>query len=115
VLERWTGPGTSNDEPRVNLSDPNQNARISDRFVEDGSYLRLKTLQFGYNLPAQWLNKVHIEKLKVYVTGSNLLTFTKYSGYDPEIGSIGGSLELGIDRGFYPQPRTIMGGVSLTF
>ncbi len=115
VLDRWTGPGTSNTEPRVNLSDPNQNARISDRFIEDGSYLRLKSLQLGYNLPDSWLQKVHFEKCKIYVTGQNLLTFTKYEGLDPEIGSVGGSLELGIDRGFYPQPRTVIGGISLTF
>lgn len=115
VLDRWTGPGTSDDEPRVNLSDPNQNARVSDRFVEDGSYLRLKTLTLGYNLPDTWLKRVHIQKLKVYITGQNLLTFTKYTGLDPEIGSIGTSLELGIDRGFYPQARTVMGGVSITF
>ncbi|HRI59817.1 MAG TPA: TonB-dependent receptor [Saprospiraceae bacterium] len=115
ALNRWTGPGTSNSEPRVNLSDPNQNARVSDRFVEDGSYLRLKTLQLGYNLPKTWLKKAQIEKMKIYMTGQNLLTFTNYSGLDPEIGNIGGSLEIGIDRGFYPQARTIMGGVSLTF
>jgi TonB-linked SusC/RagA family outer membrane protein len=115
ALNRWTGPGTSNTEPRVNLSDPNQNARISNRFVEDGSYLRLKTLQLAYNLPKSWLKKVKFEKMKIYVTGQNLLTFTKYTGFDPEIGNIGGSLEIGIDRGFYPQARTIMGGVSLTF
>jgi hypothetical protein len=115
VLARWTGPGTSNHEPRVNLSDPNQNARVSDRFVEDGSYLRLKTLQLGYNLPKNWLQKVHIEKMKVYLTAQNLITFTNYKGLDPEIGTIGGSLEIGIDRGFYPQARTIMGGISLTF
>lgn len=115
VLDRWTGPGTSNDEPRVNLNDPNQNARISDRFVEDGSYMRLKTLQLVYNLPARWLQKTGISDCKLYMTGQNLLTFTKYEGFDPEIGSVGGSLELGIDRGFYPQPRTIMGGISLTF
>ncbi len=115
ALNRWTGPGTSNTEPRVSLSDPNQNARVSDRFVEDGSYLRLKTLQLGYNLPQNWLKKVHVQKFKIYVTGQNLLTFTKYSGLDPEIGNVGGSLEIGIDRGFYPQARTVMGGVSLTF
>ena len=72
-------------------------------------------LQLGYNLPKNWLKKVHFEKMKIYVTAQNLLTFTKYSGLDPEIGSIGGALELGIDRGFYPQARTVMGGVSLTF
>lgn len=115
TLARWTGPGTSNFEPRVNLSDPNQNARVSDRFVEDGSYLRLKTLQLGYNFPDTWLKRVHLEKFKVYISGQNLLTFTKYTGLDPEIGSVGGSLELGIDRGFYPQARTVMGGLSVTF
>lgn len=115
VLERWTGPGTSNSEPRVNLNDPNQNARVSDRFIEDGSYIRLKTLQLGYNLPKSWLQKVGFEKCKLYVTGQNLITITKYKGLDPEIGSVGGSLELGIDHGFYPQARTVMGGVSVTF
>ena len=115
ALKRWTGPGTSDSEPRVNLSDPNQNVRVSDRFVKDGSYLRLKTLQLGYNLPSAWLKKARMQKMKVYVTGQNLLTFTQYDGLDPEIGNVGGSLEIGIDRGFYPQARTVMGGVSVTF
>ena len=115
ALDRWTGPGTSDSEPHVSLSDPNTNARISDRFVEDGSYIRLKSLQLGYNFPDSWLKRIHMEKFRVYVTGQNLLTSTKYTGYDPEIGKIGGTLELGIDRGFYPQPRTVIGGVSLTF
>jgi TonB-dependent starch-binding outer membrane protein SusC len=115
ALTRWTGAGTSNDEPRVSLSDPNQNARVSDRFIEDGSFVRLKTLQFGYNLPKNWLKRVHFEKMKVYLTAQNLLTWTRYSGLDPEIGSVGGNLEIGVDRGFYPQARTVLGGVSLTF
>ena len=115
ALQRWTGPGTSNSEPRVSLNDPNQNARVSDRFVKDGSYLRLKTMQVAYNLPDAWLERVHFEKMKIYVTAQNLLTFTKYDGLDPEIGNVGGSLEIGIDRGFYPQARMIMGGVNLTF
>jgi TonB-dependent starch-binding outer membrane protein SusC len=115
ALTRWTGPGTSNSEPRVSLNDPNQNVRISDRFIQDGSYLRLKTLQIAYYLPKTWLRKAHCQKAKVYITGQNVLTFTKYTGLDPEIGQIGNSLELGIDRGFYPQARTVMGGVSVTF
>ncbi len=115
ALNRWTGPGTSNSEPRVSLSDPNQNSRVSDRFVEDGSYIRLKTLQFAYNFPTNWLQKVHLGNLKVYVTCQNLLTFSRYRGFDPEIGNIGGSLEIGIDRGFYPQARTILGGLSVNF
>jgi TonB-dependent starch-binding outer membrane protein SusC len=115
ALTRWTGEGTSNSEPRVSLSDPNQNVRVSDRFVKDGSYLRLKTLQVGYFLPKNWIKKIHFEKMKIYVTAQNVFTFTKYEGLDPEIGNINGSLEIGIDRGFYPQARTVLGGVSLTF
>ncbi|RMG24405.1 MAG: TonB-dependent receptor [Bacteroidetes bacterium] len=113
VLNRWTGPGTSNSEPRVTLSDPNQNVRVSDRFVEDGSYLRLKNLQIGYSLPAALLQKLQLNKLRVYFSAQNLLTFTSYSGMDPEIGVIGGSLEIGIDRGFYPQARTFTAGIQL--
>ncbi|HRG21510.1 MAG TPA: TonB-dependent receptor [Saprospiraceae bacterium] len=115
VLERWTGPGTSNSQPRVNLNDPNQNARVSDRFVEDGSYLRLKTLQLSYYLPVTMLTKVRLSQVKVYVSAQNLITFTNYSGYDPEIGNINGSLEIGIDRGFYPSARTFMTGCSISF
>ncbi len=114
-LERWRGPGTSNSEPRVNLNDPNFNARASDRFVEDGSYLRIKNLQLGYSLPTSLLGKLNIQKFRVYVAAQNLLTVTKYSGLDPEIGTVGGSLELGIDQGFYPQSRVFLTGVNLTF
>ena len=116
VLNRWAGPGTSNSEPRVNLNDANQNAsRVSDRFVEDGSYLRLKNIQLGYSLPAGLLRKIKLEKFRVYVSSQNLFTFTKYRGMDPEIGAYNGSLEAGIDRGFYPQARVFIGGVNVTF
>ncbi len=124
VLDRWTGAGTSNDEPRVNISDPNQNARISDRFVENGSYLRLKNFQIGYNIPKKLLSKFRLDKCRIYISSQNLLTFTNYSGLDPEIGSIGNLddpdsntnyLEVGIDRGFYPQSRTVLGGLQITF
>ncbi len=113
ILERWTGPGTSNFEPKVSISDPNNNNRVSDRFIEDGSYLRLKNIQLGYSLPASLLNKVNVSKLRFYVSGQNLLTFTNYSGFDPEIGNRG-SLEIGIDRGFYPSSRTVLAGLQLT-
>jgi TonB-linked SusC/RagA family outer membrane protein len=115
VLQRWTGPGTSNSEPRVNLLDPNQNARVSDRFVEDGAYLRVKNVQLGYSLPATLLKKMKFEKFRVYVSAQNLFTFTKYSGMDPEIGAYGGALNAGVDRGFYPQARVLLGGVTVTF
>ena len=115
VLNRWTGPGTSNSEPRVNLSDPNQNARVSDRFVEDGSYLRLKNVQLGYSLPKNLIERIGFEKFRVYVSGQNMFTFTRYTGMDPEIGSYGGALEAGIDRGFYPQARVLLGGINVIF
>lgn len=114
ALNRWTGPGTSDIEPRVSLTDPNQNARVSDRFVEDGSFMRIKNVQLGYTLPQTISERLNIDKFRVYISGNNLFTITNYSGLDPEIGSRG-ALELGIDRGFYPQARSILGGVSLTF
>lgn len=114
ILERWTGPGTSNFEPKVGITDANNNNRASDRFVEDGSYLRLKNVQVGYTLPNGLLKRFDISKLRFYVSGQNLLTKTNYTGYDPEIGTRG-PLEIGIDRGFYPSSRTILGGLQLTF
>ena len=114
ILERWTGPGSSNFEPRVGLSDPNNNNRVSDRFIEDGSYLRLKNVQLGYTLKIKALDRLEVNKLRFYISGQNLVTFTNYSGYDPEIGTRG-PLEIGIDRGFYPSSRTVLGGVQLNF
>lgn len=115
ALERWTGPGTSNIEPRANLFDPNQNARVSDRFVEDGSFIRLKNLQVGYTIPEATSSRLGLASCRIYVSGQNLLTFTRYSGLDPEIGQIGSSLELGIDKGFYPQARVLLAGINVNF
>ena len=112
ALGRWTGPGTSNHFPRLVANDPNQNfSRSSDFFLQKGDYFRVKVLQIGYTLPSNILSKLHLSKLRVYVTGNNLLTFTKYTGYDPEIG--GGS--YGVDRGIYPQARALMAGVNIGF
>ena len=114
ILERWTGPGTSNTLPKVSLDDPNQNVRVSDRFIEDGSYLRLKNIQLGYAFPKFILNKIKLSKLRIYLSAQNLITWTKYSGYDPEIGS-NGTLDIGIDRGFYPASKIILGGIQIGF
>ncbi len=112
VLSRWTGEGTSNDYPRLIGSDPNGNfSKASDFYLENGDYFRLKTLQVGYTLPQDLISKVGAQKLRVYVTGENLATFTNYTGYDPEIG---GNV-LGIDRGYYPQARSFMVGVNVQF
>ncbi|NCI50417.1 TonB-dependent receptor [Sediminibacterium roseum] len=112
ALSRWTGPGTSNDYPRLVSNDPNNNfAWMSDFYLEDGDYLRLKVFQLGYTLPAKLLNKTGISKVRFYVTAENLFTLTKYTGYDPEVG--GGV--FGVDRGQYPQARAILGGLQLQF
>ena len=88
---------------------------MSDRFIEDGSFVRLKNIQIGYDLKYKLLKKWKIDKARIYFSGQNLWTLTKYSGLDPEIGSVGGSLELGIDRGFYPQARMASMGLQLGF
>jgi subtilisin family serine protease len=114
ALDRWTGEGSTNETPRVTHSDLNQNNRVSDRFIEDGSYLRVKSLMVGYTLPAEVLDRVGIAKFRIYASANNLFTFTKYSGLDPEIGTRG-TLEIGIDRGFYPSPRIYNLGINVTF
>ena len=113
-LNRWTGPGTSNKYPRVTFVDDNQNmSTVSDFFVHDASFVRLRNIALGYTLPKDLTNYLKISKIRFYVSADNLLTFTKYKGYDPEIG--GGVLGNGIDHGIYPQARTVMGGVNITF
>lgn len=112
ALSRWHGEGTSNDFPRLTDSDPNGNfSKMSDFYLEDGDYLRFKVVQLGYTLPRSLFNKIGVSRLRVYVTAENLFTLTKYTGYDPEVG--GGV--FGIDKGQYPQARSIIGGVQLSF
>ncbi|WP_282135617.1 SusC/RagA family TonB-linked outer membrane protein [Seonamhaeicola maritimus] len=112
ALGRWVGAGTSNSYPRLTTNDTNNNfSNPSDFYLEDGDYFRLKTLQVGYTIPSKAIKKYGIERLRIYYTAENLITFTKYSGYDPEIG--GGV--FGIDRGYYPQARTNQIGVNLQF
>jgi TonB-linked SusC/RagA family outer membrane protein len=113
-LNRWTGPGTSNTYPRVTFVDDNQNMKtVSDFFIHDGSFVRLRNITLGYTLPKSVTDYIKIKSLRFYVTAENLLTFTSYKGYDPEIG--GGVFSNGIDHGIYPQARTVLGGVNITF
>ena len=114
ILGRWTGEGTSNEIPRYTWSDVNNNYRVSDLYIEDASYMRVKNVQLGYNLPETFLTKMKAEKWRIYISAENLLTFTKYTGADPEIGAIS-SFDIGIDRGVYPQARTYRLGTSITF
>jgi TonB-linked SusC/RagA family outer membrane protein len=104
--------------PRIAASSAasSSNYRFSDKFVEDGSYLRIQNISLGYNFPHQWTNKIKIQNIKVYVNLQNLYTFTKYSGYDPEIGSLNqDALMTGIDNARYPSPRIYTCGVNITF
>lgn len=114
ILERWIGEGTSNRIPRMTAANPNGNWASSDLYIKDGSYLRLKNAQIGYTLPTRWTKKASVQKLRVFVSGENLFTATKYDGFDPEIAS-GGYTTIGIDRGIYPQSRTISVGANLSF
>ena len=117
----WRGEGTSNEFPRLIYDDPNNNNRISTRWVEDGSYVRLRNLQLGYTLPKAVTQAVKMERLRVYVAGQNVFTRTRYSGLDPETGvgqnegDPNTNYDLNIDRGLYPQPRTFMVGLNVTF
>lgn len=113
VLRRWTKVGDITDIPR---SGNTNNSRVSTRFVEDGSYLRVKTATVSYNLPKSLLNKIRMSNARLYATGENLFTITRYSGYDPEINYQGGSnIIQGIDYGTYPHSRNLIIGLSVSF
>ena len=104
------------DVPRAVVGDPSNNKRLSDRYVEDGSYLKIKSLSLAYNLPKSLIGKWHIDAVKVSATVSNLYTFTKYSGMDPEIGTSSTSdYVIGLDNGRYPTPRIISFGLNVAF
>ena len=104
--------------PRASINDPNDNDRISDRYVEDGSYLRIKNLTFGYTFPKKWMEKARIENLRLYLNFQNIYTFTKYKGYDPEVGAStqdSTGLTFGLDNGRYPAPTMYSFGLNITF
>ncbi len=130
MLDAWNGANSTNDVSlaAMNTATADNNMLISDRYIEDGSYLRIKSLQVGFTLPEAASAKIHFSKLRVFTGVENLATFTKYSGLDPEIGAAEGngageqkndqittpSLSMGVDRGTYPQSRTFYFGVSCT-
>jgi TonB-linked SusC/RagA family outer membrane protein len=124
VLGRWTGAGTSTTMPRATASDPNNNTRFSDRWIESGAYMRLKNIQIGYAIPASFLKKVsgeYISSSRIYIGIQNLMTFTKYKGYDPEV-TRGASFQKGefplangVDSGGSPQPTIMQFGWQFSF
>lgn len=118
--ERWTGEGTSDTQPRASWTGKSNNARPSSRFLEDGSYLRLKNMQIGYTIPAKTLKMAGFSQVRVFVSGTNLFTLTKYPGLDPEMtvsdnSKNEGDRASGIDWGTYPSAMTIMFGIDITF
>jgi len=114
-LDRWTEENPSTELPRLTSVDLNNNQRPSDFYVENATFLRLRNLQLGWNVPKAWLNKAKVQDLKIYLTGTNIFTLTKYRGFDPDIGTNGWILDTGIDKGFYPNNRSIGGGINITF
>jgi len=118
--ERWTGEGTSNTQPRASWTAKSNNATPSSRFLEDGSYIRLKNAQLGYTIPAKALKFIGLSSTRVYASGTNLLTWTKYSGLDPEMtvsdnSKTEGDRAAGIDWGTYPSAMTLMLGIDIKF
>ena len=113
IYEAWT-PEHHTQNPRIIASDPNGNfGKPSDYFVEDGSYLKLRNVQLGFNMPGKILQRAHLPKLRIYLNANNILTITRYSGIDPEIA--GTNTSRGVDYGIYPQVRTVMGGIEIKF
>ncbi len=128
VKDRWVNDGQTHALPRISYrsNELSQNNRMSDFWLQNGAFTRIKNVQIGYTLPNNVIKKVDIEKLRVYVSASNLFTFTKYKGFDPEVGqnttgyadifgNTNRDLLSGTDNGVFPQPRMILVGVNLTF
>jgi TonB-linked SusC/RagA family outer membrane protein len=121
--ERWTGEGTSNTQPRVSWTGSSNNKLPSTRFLSDGSYVRLKNIQIGYSLKEKAIKKLGIRSARVYISGQNLLTVTKYPGMDPEMATsdntrneqFGGDVAAGIDWGTYPSAKIYSFGVNINF
>ncbi|HRN33201.1 MAG TPA: TonB-dependent receptor [Saprospiraceae bacterium] len=118
VLDRWKNPGDITSLPRANEAGDGSldNIHNSTRFVEDGSFLRLKAVTLAYNIPTGWIKRANIRNLSIYATAQNLLTLTKYSGFDPEVNAYGVNsrgTEFGVDYGTYPQTRQIIFGLNL--
>ena len=111
---RVSNPGTS--IPRASINDPNDNDKWSDRYIEDGSYVRLKNIALGYNFPKKFISKWGLENLRLSCNIQNLWTITNYSGYDPEVGASTTSANVfGLDNGRYPSPTTYSFALNISF
>jgi len=116
ALDYYSPTNTASNNPRPIANSANTNLLISDRYVEDGSYLRIQNITLGYSLPQDFISKYKLSRLRLYGSAQNLYTFTNYSGYDPEIGSFNQNVLLsGIDNGRYPIARTFLVGLNVEF
>lgn len=118
ILNRWTGEGTTNSQPRFTYDGgANENYRTSNLWLEDASFIRARNVQLGYTFPVSLTSKIGIERLRIFAQAENLFTLTRYTGCDPEVtgGNSGYGTEAGIDRGVYPQARIFSGGINVTF
>ena len=116
VVNAWSGEGTSNSIPRPVKTDPNQNIILSDHLVEDGSYLRLKTMQIGYNFSPDLIDNIGLSRARLYLSGQNLFVITSFTGGDPEVGfDENNSAAAGLFQDLYPQVRTLSVGIDVTF
>ena len=119
ALGRWTGAGTSNAFPRLTDNDVNGNfTNPTSFYLSNGAYFKIKTIQIGYSLPKNLISRIGLQKVRVYISGNNLVTLTKYPGFDPEIGgtfSGQNNGSYGVDNGIYPQARTFLAGLNVTF
>jgi hypothetical protein len=126
ILGRWQNPGDVTDMPGIKANS-NDNSQISTRFLENGSYLRFKTITLAYRLDAKLINRIGLGAASVYVSGQNLFTITKYKGFDPEVNTYGNAtinggapdydnrnISLGVDYGAYPQAKMILFGLNLS-
>ena len=119
-MKRWHGEGTSNTMPRFCYPGDDMNGnwkKVSDLYVHNGNFARIKNMQIGYTLPKNLTRKFFVDRLRLYVAAENLLTLTSYKGLDPEINATdaAGDKSNGIDRGYYPQARTFTVGLNLNF
>lgn len=114
ALDRWTGEGTSNSEPRI--TNAGHNFLASERFIEDGSFFRLRNVQLGYSIPVGQLEQLSVRRIRIYANATNVFTITDYSGFSPQIGG-GNVLATGIDRfgGVYPVASVYTGGIEISF
>jgi TonB-dependent starch-binding outer membrane protein SusC len=112
--DRWTEDNPSQTMFKASKSDPNGNKRVSDLYVHDGSYMRLKQIMFAVNLPKKVTSSLGLESCRVYMSANNILTFTRYYGYDPELGETMGFNGLGVDIGMFPSARSFVFGLNVS-